>query len=338
MTARPITIWAVSDGRPGTQNQALGLAEAVARIVPATVSTRVIRYKAVFGRLPSVLKVWPDAMLAADSDPVTPIGDEAWPDIWIAAGRATLPHSVRVRQRSGGHTQVVQLQDPKWDVNAFDLVIAPEHDYVRGENVLSLIGSTNRISAEGLKRDYAAWHDRIDGLPHPRVAVLIGGRSKAFDLDADRAQIIATEIRSAVEHAGGSLLLTVSGRTPKAARAVLIAALRDVVGIVWDGKGDNPYFAFLHAADRFLVTEDSVNMATEAAATGKPVQIIGLERRSMSSGQKFDDFHEVLRARGVSHPFDGALRGEPYAPLCETERAAQAVVDLWRGRQKSGEG
>ena len=332
MTARPITIWAVSDGRAGIQNQVLGLAEAVARIVPATVLTRHIRYAPAFAWLPSALKLWPDAMLAGDSDAVTP----PWPDLWIAAGRATIPHSARMRERSGGRTLVVQLQDPKWEVHAFDLVVAPEHDHVEGGNVLSLIGSTNRISPERLAQDYAAWQARIEALPHPRVAVLIGGKSKAFDLDAGRAGIIAHEIHGAVTQAGGSLLLTVSRRTPDDARAVFDEVLKDVPGIIWDGQGDNPYFAFLHAADRFLVTEDSVNMATEAAATGKPVQIISLERRSLSSGEKFEDFHEVLRARGVSHPFDGTLRGEPYTPLRETERAAEHVVGLWR--KKSGEG
>lgn len=332
MSARPITIWAVSDGRAGIQNQVLGLAEAVARIIPATVLTRHIRYAPAFAWLPSALKLWPDAMLAKNSEPL----NAPWPDIWIAAGRATIPHSVRMRERSGGRTLVVQLQDPKWNVHAFDLVIAPEHDHVEGGNVLSLIGSTNRISAERLTQDYAAWQAQIEALPHPRVAVLIGGKSKAFDLDAERAGVVAAEIHGAVTQARGSLLLTVSRRTPDDARAIFDNLLKDVPGIIWDGQGGNPYFAFLHAADRFLVTEDSVNMATEAAATGKPVQIISLERRSLSSGEKFEDFHEVLRARGVSHPFDGTLRGEAYPPLRETERAAEHVVGLWR--KKSGEG
>ena len=342
MTARPITIWAVSDGRAGIENQVLGLAEAVARIVPATVLTRHIRYRPAFAWLPTALKLWPDAMLTADSDRMTPVAGEAlcdnWPDIWIAAGRATLAHSLRVRAASRGRTLVVQLQDPKGHVRDFDMVIAPEHDHVRGDNVMSLIGSTNRISPQRLAQDYTAWKDRIDTLPHPRVAALIGGRSKAFNLDAGRAEIIATEIRSAIAHTGGSLLLTVSRRTPDDARAVFMRILADVPGILWQGQGDNPYFAFLHAADHFLVTEDSVNMATEAAATGKPVQIISLERRALASSEKFDDFHEVLRARGVSHSFDGSLRGESYPPLRETERAAQAVVDLWSRRKKSGKG
>ena len=34
---------------------------------------------------------------------------------------------------------------------------------------------------------------------------------------------------------------------------------------IWDGAGDNPYFAYLAFADHVLVTEDSASMVSEAA-------------------------------------------------------------------------
>ncbi|MDI7776247.1 mitochondrial fission ELM1 family protein [Asticcacaulis sp. EMRT-3] len=333
--ATPLTIWVVSDGRAGIENQALGLAEAVTHLTPAAITVKRLRYQPLFDRWPTALKLWPDAMLARDSDRIDP----PYPDIWIGCGRASLPHALRMRQRSGGRSFVVQLQNPRHDPRAFDLVIAPEHDHVRGGHVLSLIGSTNRVTPERLTEAYADWRERIEALPHPRVAVLIGGRSKAYDLDADHAAIIAGEIHSAVKQSGGSLLLTVSRRTPSEASAILMARLGDLPGILHDGsKSDpsgNPYFAFLHAADHFLITEDSVNMATEAAATGKPIQIISLVRRSLASGEKFEDFHETLRAHGAAHPFNGRLAGAPYAPLAETQRAAQVLLETYR--QKAGE-
>jgi mitochondrial fission protein ELM1 len=325
-----LSLWAVSDGRAGIENQALGLAEAVARLTPAEIIVKRLRYRAPWDRLPTALKLWPDPMLRRDSDRIEP----PYPDIWIGCGRASLPHALRMRMRSGGKTFVVQLQDPRTDLKPYDLVIAPEHDHVGGANVLSLLGSTHRVTPERLATAYEVWRDRIDALPQPRIGVLVGGRSKAFDLDADHAVLMARDIRAAIEKAGGSVLLTVSRRTPPSARAVLIDALRAMPGLMFDGSGDNPYFAFLHAADRFLVTEDSVNMATEAAATGKPVQIVSLPRRTLGGGAKFEDFHESLRARGVSHPFEDHLSGDPYPSLNETARAAQILLD--RYRQKYG--
>jgi uncharacterized protein len=325
----PLTIWAVSDGRAGIENQVLGLAEAVARISPAKIIKKRIRYTDLFDRLPSALKLFPDKMLAKGSDTF----GEPWPDIWIAAGRATLPHSSRMRQRSRGQTFVVQLQDPRHNLKAFDLVIAPEHDHVQGDNTLSIIGSTNRIEATKLANAHIAWRNKLKNLPKPRVCVLVGGRSKAYDLDAAHAEILAQEIRAAITHARASVLLSVSRRTPLDARLVLEDALKDLPGIIYDGQGDNPYFAFLKAADHFLVTEDSVNMATEAASTGKPIQILSLERRTLGSGEKFEDFHETLRAKGITHPFNGLLAGKPYPPLDETRRAAEYLLEMYRSKK-----
>lgn len=325
----PLIIWAVSDGRAGIENQVLGLAEAVARLSPARIIKKRIRYTELFDRLPSALKIMPDRMLSNGSDSL----DAPWPDIWIAAGRATIPHSSRMRRRSGGQTFVVQLQDPRHNLKAFDLVIAPEHDHVEGGNVLSIIGSTNRIEATKLNNAHKAWRNKLKGLPKPRVCVLIGGRSKAYDLDAAHAQILAEEIRGAILQAKGSVLLTVSRRTPTEARIVIEDTLKDLPGLIYNGQGENPYFAFLKAADRFLVTEDSVNMVTEAAATGKPIQILSLERRALNSGEKFDDFHETLRAKGITHPFNGVLAGEPYAPLDETRRAAEYLLEMYRQKK-----
>lgn len=327
MTER-LTIWAVSDGRAGIENQALGLAEAVARLTDADIVVKRLHYRRLFDRLPTALKLWPDAMLRADSDRITP----PYPDIWIGCGRASLPHALRMRARSNGNTFVVQLQDPKTALSAYDLVIAPEHDHLTAPNVLSLLGSTHRVTPQRLSEAYEDWRERIEALPRPRVAVLIGGRSKAYDLDARHAAVIANEVHAGIKHAGGSALVTVSRRTPPEARQVLMARLSGLSGILFDGSGDNPYFAFLRGADHFLVTEDSVNMATEAAATGKPVQILSLTRRSLGAGIKFEDFHDSLRARGVARPFEGYLAGDPYPPLDETGRAAHHLLMLYRQR------
>ncbi len=319
---RSLVIWAVSDGRAGIASQALGLAEAVVRLTPAEIVVKTLRYAPLFDRWPTALKIWPDAMLAAGSDHPSP----PWPDIWIAAGRATLPHSRRLRAKSHGRTLVVQLQDPG-DVSAFDLVIAPEHDRINGANTLSLLGSTNRVTRERLTREAEAWRDRLSALPHPRLAVLVGGRSKTHDLGPERAEALAGDLRAAVEASGGALLLSLSRRTPEAARHILSERLRDLPGLIYDGQGDNPYFAFLDAADHVLVTEDSVNMATEAAVTGKPVHVLAMDR--LRPGGKFERFHQALRDQGITRPFAGALDDWTYAPLNETERAARQVITVF---------
>jgi mitochondrial fission protein ELM1 len=313
----PITIWAISDGRAGIEAQAVGLAEAVARQAPATIVVKRVGWSGRTGRLPWWANWMPRRWLTPESEIAAP-----WPDLWIAAGRATLPLSIRAKRWSAGKTYVVQIQDPRVPANMFDLVIPPRHDRLTGDNVLPITGSPHRVTSQRLDSEYEKFKDQIDALPHPRVAVLLGGKSKAFDLSALRAAEMAHQIQLPLEQEGGSLLMTFSRRTPEPAKALLTARLRHLPGIIWDGEGANPYFAFLAAADYILVTEDSTNMATEAASTGKPVFILKMDGTSL----KFRLLHQELESLGAARPYGGAFHGWTYTPVDETGRAAAEVI------------
>lgn len=315
----PLTIWAVSDGRTGIEAQALGLAEAVARLRPAEITVKRIGWKWRLGRLPTRLNPGRAGLLKAGSGIAPP-----WPDIWIAAGRATLPLSRRMK----GKAFVVQTQDPKGPLEGFDLVIPPAHDELEGPNVFPILGAPNRLNPARLAEELARWKDRIKPLPHPRVALIVGGKSKAFDLPPAQALAIAQEVAAAVEAAGGSLMTSFSRRTPEPARRAMAQVLAKLPGILWDDTGDNPYFAFLAAADVILVTEDSTNLATDAAATGKPLYVLSLP----GGTAKFTRFHADLRARGVARPFTGMIERWSYPPLSETDRAAAEVLRRYDAR------
>lgn len=319
-----MTVWAVSDGRAGIENQALGLAEAVARVRDVDLVVKRVAWKGGVGHRPWWLIPFPRQSVSADSGIAPP-----WPDIWIAAGRATLPLSLRMKRWSKGRTFVVQLQDPRTPLGAYDLVIPPRHDRLSGDNVFPITGAPNRITAQRLADDMMRFATAIEPLPRPRVAVVIGGKSKAFDLSPERASLLAREIEAAVATAGGSILLTFSRRTPDPARAILAARLKHLPGVIWDDTGENPYFAFLAAADAVLVTEDSANMATDAAATGAPVLVLPLDGRS----EKFGLFHQDLRDQGIARPFEGALPAWSYPPLRETDRAAAELLRRFDARE-----
>jgi mitochondrial fission protein ELM1 len=317
---RPLRIWAVSDGRAGIEAQAVGLAEAIARRRPAHVSIKRIGWRWGLGRLP--WRLIPPA--AATGDPI----EAPWPDIWIATGRATLPLSTRMLSWSGGKTFVVQTQDPRAPLDRFDLVVAPSHDQLAADNVVSILGAPNRITPEILELARARFADRLGALPAPRIAVIIGGRSKAHDLPTDLARDLAQQISKAVKDAGGSLLVSFTRRTPPDARVAMTRTFADTPGWIWDETGENPYFAFLAAADAILVTEDSTNLATDAAATGKPIFVLPMKGRSA----KLTRFHADLAARGVTQPFEGRFTAPPYERLAETDRAAAELLLRYDGQ------
>lgn len=304
------------------ENQALGLAEALQRLLPSEITVSRVKWRKAFDKLPSALKAsW---MLDPAGDDPLPAARDAWPDVWIATGRATLPLSLMAKRRSGGKTFVVQTQDPRWQTGDYDLVVAPRHDGIEGTNVLSITGSPHRVTPGRLAEGAAAFADQLEALPRPRVAVLVGGTSRAHDLPEAHAAKLAERIATAIGDVGGSLMLTFSRRTPEAAKAAMTARLSGLPGLIWDGTGPNPYFAFLHHADQILVTEDSANMAAEAASTGKPVHVLPMV--ATRAADKFERLHADLRERGAARAFDGTLGGWGYEPLNETERAAREVV------------
>ena len=79
--------------------------------------------------------------------------------------------------------------------------------------------------------------------------------------------------------------------------------------------------AFLGLADAIVVTEDSVNMVTEAAGTGKPVYVQPLLGRSARLAR----FHRLMQERGATRPFAGRLESWAYAPINDTELVAAAI-------------
>ena len=317
MTA-PLRIWAVTDGRAGIEAQALGLAEAVARLRPAEIVVKRVAWPAWMRRVPTPLMLPVRRLLARSSAGFAP----PWPDLWIGNGRAAIPLSIAVRRWSRRRSFVVQLQDPLRSCALFDLVAPPNHDGLKGGNVFPITGAPHRVTPERLERELAPWRARLDACPRPHVTVLIGGRSRAFDLSSTRAARLAAEIGAAMRDSGGSLFLTFSRRTPAEAEAKLRQALGHLPGIIWDGEGANPYFAFLATADVILVTEDSANMPAEAATTGRPVYLLSMDGEQARKQR----FHAELAELGVARRFEGRLDSWTYPPLRETDRLAAEVL------------
>ncbi|MFN3353070.1 MAG: mitochondrial fission ELM1 family protein [Brevundimonas sp.] len=319
----PLRLRVVTDGRAGIENQALGLAEAIARLTPAEIDVRRIAWREPFDGLPARAKRL--SMLGLGADALDP-----GCDVWIGCGRASLPLSMRAKRRPDGPF-VVQVQDPRLPPRLFDMVVAPAHDRLDGDNVFEIIGAPHRITAERLAEAAPRFAPRIGPLPGPRVAAMIGGRSKAFDLTAVHAGLLGRRIAEAVSALGGALLLTFSRRTPEPAKAAMSAMLAETPGWIWDGEGENPLFAFLEAADHILVTEDSANMATEAASTGKPVHLLPMV--PLRRAPKFERLRESLEEIGAARAFSTPLQTWTYEPLDETRRAAAAVLEAYGARR-----
>lgn len=312
------TCWVISDGTAGMENQALGLAERLG--MPVAIKRIALRWP--WNIVASHLPVSPFKLVSPGSDAIV----SPWPRIAIGCGRQSIPFMRAIRKASakenGWRTITVQCQHPRVNPLSFDLVIPPEHDGLEGSNVLPLLGSPNRISPAALRKARADFAGTFEKLRAPRIGVLLGGNNKAYRFGAEEAAALAHSLAELAKT--NSLMITPSRRTGDEHVAAIRKALEGTDSFIWDGEGENPYLGILAWADAFIVTADSVNMACEAAATGKPVHIYALPGGS----SKFRGFHESLAARGIARPFRGKIETWTYEKLDETGRAAAAILKL----------
>ena len=160
--------------------------------------------------------------------------------------------------------------------------------------------------------------------------MLIGGRNADFRLTPALTVEIAEQLAGLCSTYGAGLLVTPSRRTGARNATILRDRLAGLPAAVWDGTGDNPYFAYLGLADAVVVTGDSVNMVSEAASSGKPVHVIQLKGRS----SKFATFHRELEQAGITRPFTGRLESWTYRPLTDTADVARVVAARLRARAR----
>jgi mitochondrial fission protein ELM1 len=321
-------LWAISDGAAGNAVQAQALAQAAARRLGGEAVEKTVTLRRPFDRLPAALWAlkrpraggWPFSGLVDGGAALAP----PWPAIAIGCGRRSAPLVAALRRLGG--VKAVQILAPGMAAGAFDLIVAPRHDALSGPNVVETLGGLNALDPAALAESAERWRGRLGHLPAPRVAVLVGGPSRSADFGAQGLQTLCDGLaRLAVDGAG--LMVTPSRRTPRGAVDKLADTLSGVGGWVWSRVGDNPYPGILGLADAIVVTADSVNMASEAAATGKPVLVARLDRL----GAKIERFHAALEEYGAARPFRGELETWTYPPLREADRVAGRVAALLEG-------
>ena len=319
-SSTPRSCWAISDGAAGNERQALALARALG-LAPRVLHISLRQPWSMFAPHLTVgaRRAIRDETGAAPAAP--------WPDIAIGCGRRAALLMRLLHDWSGDATFTVQILDPRIDTTAFDLVIAPRHDRVTGANVIQSIGALNPVDATWLGNARTRFAS-LAGLPSPRTAVLVGGSNRAQQLDDAYFDVLIERLAARQANDGGSYLVSVSRRTPASTTTRLRDAFAAFPGTFWsgDGDGENPYAGFLAWADRIVVTPDSVNMLSEACATGKPVYTFA----SRAIEGKLAAFHAELRASGHLRVLDDSLQAPLPPPLQETAAIADLVRERWR--------
>lgn len=291
--AHTLSIWRLSDGRRGHDNQSLGLVDALSRIT--RVASRDVPVRGTFFTAARMLR-------SAVSRPALVLG----------AGHGTHVSLLAAALRHGARSVV--LMNPSLPRSLFDLCIIPQHDGVpEGGNVMLSLGALNRVlpsvrrgSREGL--------------------MLIGGPSRHHQWDETSLVKQVCEVVKAAPYLAWQA--TGSPRTP----ASTLEALKQVPALeVIDFAATSAEWlpTRLEQAAQVWVTQDSVSMAYEAVSSGAPTGILSVPARRRS--RVHAALEALVDARLVT-PFASWRTGQGLTapePLQEADRCARRILERW---------
>jgi mitochondrial fission protein ELM1 len=248
-----------------------------------------------------------------------------FPDLLFAAGRQTVPYLRRVREVSRGKTFTVFIKDPYTGPNTADVIWVPEHDSLRSKNVIVTTIPANRVGRFLDELRSAPPDPRIATLPHPRVALMLGGDSINHRFRSrDYARLL--DIARTLVREGCGLMVSPSRRTAPALLTELIARFAgEPHAFVWSGDGENPYAHMLAHSDHVIVTADSVNMVGEAVATGVPVHVY----EPSGGHRKITAYIDRLTELGAVRHWNGQLTSWRYDPIDATPIIAREIANRY---------
>lgn len=298
---RPLVIWRILDGKPGHENQTLGLANALGRLRPVAVHAVAA---------PAYWRAWLDLMLSR-----CPAGEALpAPDLILGVGNRTHPALLACQRARGGHAVV--LMRPSLPAAWFDLCLVPEHDEpVSGEHVVQTRGVLNAM---------------MPAEPDPKRPgmILIGGPSEHHGWDS--AQLLS-QVRQILARERRTWLLVTSRRTPEATEQALAQLTSQEVTLVpWRDAPPGWLAAKLPGTPVAWVTADSVSMLYEALTAGSACGVLPVpERRKSRVSQGLD----ALERAGIVSRFEQWQDGDPLhfppQPFDEATRCARLIVERW---------
>jgi uncharacterized protein len=317
---RDTTAWVLSDGKIGDEVQCFGIAEALG----VSAQRRLIAPRAPWRWIAPYGPVAPREAPARVKSPIAP----PFPEIVFAAGRQTVPYLRRVREETQGKTFTVFVKDPYTGPATADAIWVPEHDRLRGDNVIVTTTPANRVGRLLEELRCSPPDPRIAALPHPRVALILGGNSGNHRFTSrDCARLIG--IAHVLVDSGCGLMISPSRRTPPALLSQLLALFAEEPrAFVWDRSGDNPYAQMLAHAGHVIVTGDSVNMVGEAAATGVPVHVY----ETSGGHRKISLYIDRLTELGAVRRWNGRLGSWNYDPIDATPFIAREIAKRYLAR------
>ena len=240
-------------------------------------------------------------------------------DLVISCGRKSVIPSVIIKKKNA-NIFTIHIQDPKVNYKNFDVIIAPEHDELKGENVISSKGSIHYITQSEIEK---AKNYLVNKFHNENVVSLIlGGPSKYYSFSNEDLTQVFRKIKSNFISQGYKALVIPSMRTPK---RIIDLAMKEFVkvGFVVNTVDKQAYLSALALATNIVVTCDSTSMISEAAASGKPIFVAHMEPKK--NNYRFKKFFQLFKEMGITRDLGEQVESWSYNKFNEAERIAAII-------------
>ena len=241
------------------------------------------------------------------------------PDLIISCGRKSVIPSILLKRRNKKIFSI-HIQDPKVNFNNFDIIIAPEHDNLVGDNIISSKGAVHYITQLEIERAKPYLKDKIKS---PKiVSLILGGPNKYYSFNNEELVRVFKKIKIDFISAGYKAIIIPSLRTPKRIIDLAINEF-DSGNFVANSVDKQAYLSALALATCVVVTCDSTSMISEAAASGKPIYVAHM--RSKKNNYRFQKFFQLFKEMGIIRDLGEKVQSWTYNKLSEAERIAAII-------------
>ena len=243
-------------------------------------------------------------------------------DVIISCGRKSVIPSIHLKNSSKKKLINIHIQDPKVNLKHFDLIIVPEHDSVRGKNVITTKGAIHYLTENEIFKNKNYLDTFIKKDERKICALILGGPTKYYEYSLKNIGNIFVTLNKLLKDNNLQLVVIPSMRTPKN----IINYAKDYFGenhTIFDIVDKKAYLSALSISESIVVTCDSSSMISEAAMTGKPIYVANISPKR--NDKRFQKFRNLFRKLNITRNLGEEDKNWNYQKLDETNRVANII-------------
>jgi uncharacterized protein len=251
------------------------------------------------------------------------IPDQIENQVLISCGKNSIISSLFLK-RNNKNLFNIHIQNPKINFSNFDLIIAPEHDQIKGDNILSTFGALHYITKQEINNSSNVFSKYNLSENDKIVSLILGGPNRYYDFNEIDLGSIFLSIKENFLKKGFKLIIVRSRRTPD--NIIDFAKnffLNSVV--ITDFVSKEFYLSALKLSKIIIVTCDSTSMISECAITQKPIFVAKM--RAKRRNTRFEYFLNSFREKKIIRFLGENIDYWDYPALDEVSRIATIIKE-----------